>query len=193
MKKNFQLMREDFENLLGWLSTDREQAAILYEEIRQGLIRYFRFRGCADEEALADETMNRVSVKVLNFTADKNVETISFFYGFAKNIYREYLSRRRKEVRYDPALNYASPNHHERFDIEESRHKCLENCLQKLSDPDRKLVVRYYSESKIAKIELRRKIAEELELNAGTLHTKVYRIRNTLRKCIQKCLDENNR
>ncbi len=183
-------MREDFENLLHWLSADREQAGKLYEEIRQGLIRYFRFRGCAEEDALADETMNRVAVKVLSFTSDESVETINYFYGFAKNIYREYLSRRRREVELDPALNYAASNHQARFDIEEGRHKCLENCLKKLSDSDRKLVVRYYSENKIAKIELRRKIAEELELNAGTLHTKVYRLRNTLRKCIQKCLSE---
>ena len=183
-------MREDFENLLGWLSTDREQAGKLYEEIRQGLIRYFRFHGCSDENALADETMNRVAVKVLNFTSDENVETLSYFYGYAKNIYLEYLSRRRREVGFIATLDYSPLNYHESFDIEDRHHKCLESCLKSLPDTERKLVVRYYSENKIAKIELRRKIAEELGMNAGTLHTKVYRIRNTLRKCIQKCLNQ---
>lgn len=184
------MTREDFENLLGWLSTDRERAGVLYEEIRQGLIRYFRFRGCSDEDALADETMNRVAVKVLNFTSDENVETINYFYGFAKNIYLEYLSRRRREVGFDPALDYSRLSYQEHFDIEDRGHKCLESCLERLPGQERKLIVRYYSENKITKIELRRKIAEELGLNAGTLHTKVYRIRNTLRKCIEKCLDE---
>lgn len=190
MKKNFQLMREDFENLLGWLSADREQAGKLYEEIRQGLIRYFRFRGCSEEDALADETMNRVAVKVSRLTSDENVEAIHYFYGFAKNISREYLSRRRKEVEFNPILNYVLSNHQENFETEDGRHKCLEDCLKRLSDTERKLVIGYYSENKIAKIEIRRKIAEELGLNAGTLHTKVYRIRNMLRKCIHRCLNE---
>lgn len=189
MKNNFQLMREDFENLLGWLSADREQAGKLYEEIRQGLIRYFRFRGCSEEDFLADETMNRVARKVLDFTSDKNVETINFFYGFARNIYLEYRSRRRREVEFNPTLNYNRLNHQDNFDIKDERHKCLENCLKKLPETDGKLVVQYYSENKTAKIELRRKMAEELESNAGTLHTKIYRIRNILKKCIQKCLD----
>ena len=183
-------MREDFENLLGWLSTDREQAGKIYEEIRQGLIRYFRFRGCCDEDALADETMNRVAVKVLSFSSNEKVETINYFYGFAKNIYREYLSRRRREVEYNPTLNYDSSNYHEHFEIEDKRQKCLENCLKELQEEDANLVIRYYSKNKSAKIELRRKIAEELGLNAGTLQTKVYRIRKTLRICINKCLKE---
>ena len=182
-------MREDFENLLGWLSTDREHAGKLYEEIRQGLIRYFRFRGCSEEDILADETMNRVASKVLNFTSDKNVETINFFYGFARNIYREYLLRRRREVEFNPTLNYNLSNYQEKFDIEEERHKCLENCLKKLPETDGKLIVQYYSEKKTAKIKLRRKMAEDLESSPGTLHTKVYRIRNTLKKCIHKCLN----
>lgn len=182
-------MQEDFENLLDWLSRDRERAGEIYEEIRQGLIRYFRFRGCSDEDALADETINRVAVKVLSLTANENVETINYFYGFARNIYREYLARRR-EIEFNSALNYASSNHQAHSETEERRHKCLENCLKKLPDSERELVVRYYSRNKIAKIELRRKIAEELDLNAGTLHTKVYRLRNTLRKCIQKCINE---
>lgn len=190
MKKNFQLMREDFENLLGWLSADREQAGVRYEEIRRGLIRYFRFRGCPDEEALADETINRVAVKILSFGADRNFETVNFFYGFAKNIYREYLSRRRQEVEFNPAFSYDRANHSDESNIKNRRHQCLENCLKKLPVEEAKLVIRYYSESRIAKIELRKKIAAELGLNAGTLHTKVYRLRNVLKKCIQNCLNE---
>ena len=183
-------MREDFENLLGWLSADREQAGKLYEEIRQGLVRYFRFRGCSDEDALADETMNRVAAKILSFSSNEKGETINYFYGFAKNIYREYLARCRREVEYNPTLNYASSNYHEHFELEDDRHKCLENCLKKLPDSEQKLVIGYYSENKIAKVELRQKIADELGVNTGTLHTKIYRIRNILRNCIHKCLNE---
>lgn len=190
MKKDFQLKQEEFENLLDWLSADREQAGRLYEEIRSGLMRYFRFRGCSGEDALTDETINRVAVKVSGRTPNGNSETINYFYGFAKNIYLEYLSQRRREVEFNPSLNHASSNQQAHSETENRQFNCLENCLSKLPDEERKLVVRYYSENKIAKIELRRKIAEELGLNVGTLHTKIYRLRNTLRKCIQKCINE---
>lgn len=183
-------MNEDFENLLRWLSADRQQAGKLYEDIRQGLIRYFRFRGCAEEDVLADETINRVARKALNLTTGE-VETITIFYGFAKNIYLEYRTRRRKEMEFNPTLNYRKFNYYSDFDIEDERHDCLESCLRELPETDSNLIIRYYSEDKTAKIELRQKIAEELELNAGALHTRVYRIRHNLRECIHKCLSEN--
>lgn len=190
MKKNFQLMPEDFENLLGWLSADREQAGGLYEEIRQGLIRYFHFHGCSDEAALADETMNRVAVKAADFSSDKKVEPVAFIYGFARNIYREYLSHRHKEIEFNPALNYRQSNYHDNFEMADARHRCLEDCLKKLPETDDNLVIRYYSDNKIAKVEKRREMAAELGLTTGTLHMKVYRIRNILKKCIHKCLNE---
>ena len=61
--------------------------------------------------------------------------------------------------------------------------------MKKLPETDGKLIVQYYSEKKTAKIKLRRKMAVEMESNPGTLHTKIYRIRNTLKKCIHKCLN----
>lgn len=193
MNKSSQLTPENFENLLNWLETDREQAGILYEEIRQGLIRFFRFRGCNDEDVLADETFNRVAKKVLTFDAEKKAEPSVIIYGFAKNIFLEYRSRRLKEIEFKPDLNYHRSDYKSGFDFEENCLKCLDCCLKKLSETDNRLIIEYYSENKSAKIDLRKKLAEELELNAGTLHTKIYRIRINLKKCIQKCLDENNR
>lgn len=187
------LIGKDFENLLGWLSSDREQAGKIYEEIREGLIRYFRFRGCPEADVLADETLNRVAGKVSDLTKNENVETITIFYGFAKNIYLEYRTRRRKEVEFNPTLDYGRASSNNHFSLDDVRHRCLEKCLKALPPTDSDLIIQYYSEDKIAKIKLRQKLADELDLKAGTLHTKTHRIRLNLKKCIHKCLSENNR
>ena len=87
MKKDLTLTQEDFDSLLGWLSSDRDEAGVLYEKIREGLIRFFRFRGCDDPSTLADETINRVALKVNTFDSAKDVKTITYFYGFASNVF----------------------------------------------------------------------------------------------------------
>ena len=61
MRKDWFLSQEAFDALLKWLDSDREQAAMKYEEIRKRLIKIFTGRDCVEAEDLADETINRVS------------------------------------------------------------------------------------------------------------------------------------
>lgn len=191
MKKEFSLTQKDFDGLLGWLSDDREEAGRQYEKIRDGLTRFFRFRGCPDPEMLADETINRVAVKVDSLDNSKGVKTISIFYGFASHIFMEY----RRDVRNrdvslseinlpeKPTINFSDEAKTDEYD-------CLEKCLAKLSDDDKKLVINYYSKDKIEKFELRKILAETLHISSNTLYTRVYRIKAALRNCIEKCLKQ---
>ncbi|MFL6230009.1 MAG: hypothetical protein ACJ741_14655, partial [Pyrinomonadaceae bacterium] len=64
MSKQWTLTRDAFEGLLTWLDSDREQAGKKYEDIRSSLIKIFTWRGVAEAEELADETINRVARKV---------------------------------------------------------------------------------------------------------------------------------
>ena len=89
MNNNSTLEQEDFDQLLRWLSTDREEAGKKYELVREGLIRFFRYKGCHDSESLADETINRVASKVSTLDTTQNFKTITYFYGFAANILLE--------------------------------------------------------------------------------------------------------
>ena len=191
MRKEFPLSQEDFNNLLKWLSPDREEAGEKYEKIRDGLVRFFRFHRCGDPLALADETINRVANKVSAFTVNEKIKTISFFYGFAKKILLEYKSETAgKEIQIEPGLplkdKYA-------FNSEENlEFDCLEKCLAELPTDERKMVINYYSKDKSAKFEFRKKMAEKMNMRTGTLHTKVHRIRRGLRKCIENCLEKNS-
>lgn len=193
MKKDFALTQEHFDNLLSWLSPNRKQAGDKYEEIRTGLIRFFRIKGCSNPEILADETINRVAAKVHTFNFDKGVKTITYFYGFAAKIFLEYLAQtRRREVQLEPNLRLEVKHVVYFADSHEQNYDCLDDCLAKLSLDESKLIITYYGEEKSAKFELRKKLAENLNLKPGALHTKIHRIRNVLKKCVEQCLKKND-
>lgn len=193
MKKDFALTQEDFDALLGWLSSNRDESGVLYEKIREGLIRFFRFRGCADPSVLADETINRVALKVSTFDSSKNVKTITYFYGFATNVFLEYLrTAKNREVSlesedFTPARKFSAVNN-----MPDVENDCLEACLLKLPREESALVIEYYGKDKSEKFEMRRKLADTMNLKMPALHTKVFRIRSVLRKCVEKCLEKNS-
>ena len=188
MRKNFILTQDDFENLLRWLSPDREVAGEMYEKVRNGLIRFFTFRGCSDPEALTDETINRVATKVSTFTDEGQIKTITYFYGFAANIYREYLSKRSTKVMpLDENLHFNLKVPTENNEPEDTRMDCLEQCLDQLSIEDRGLIMQYYVKEKKEKIELRNELAKKMGLTPGALYLKVHRIRVGLKGCVENC------
>jgi DNA-directed RNA polymerase specialized sigma24 family protein len=193
MRKEFVLTQKDFDNLLGWLSADREEAGKKYEEIRECLVRFFRFKGCSDPAILADETINRVAVKVSSFDSDKEVKTITYFYGFAKKIYLEYISQTRKmEVQLETNCPLKD-THTIDFGANEGQDfNCLEDCLAKLPPVESKIVVMYYSRDKRAKLEQRKKMAESMNLKMGALHIKIHRIKNVLKECVKECMNKKN-
>jgi len=188
MKKQVGLIEGNFNDLLDWFSLNREEAGKKYEEIRNGLIRFFYFKGCSDAEDLADEAINRVALKLPTLDLAGNVKPINVFYGFASKIYLEYVSRiKNQEVEFDG--DFHSPN--KTLEPENKYQKCLEKCLTELSDEDGDLIVEYYCLEKAEKIEHRRKLAEKLQMNIGTIHIKIHRLRKILRQCIEKCAAEN--
>src|SRR5205807_7011414 len=86
----------DLDNLLEWLAPDREDAGRKYIEIRDGLVRYFRTKGCYESQSLADETINRVAVKLKSLDTSRDLKPVTYFYGFAKNIFLEHLAALKK-------------------------------------------------------------------------------------------------
>ena len=89
MKTEWTLTREAFDELLLWLSPDREEAGRQYEDIRRKLIRLFNCRGCDNPEELTDETINRVIKIVESKAVEYSGEPILLFYGVARNVVHE--------------------------------------------------------------------------------------------------------
>src|SRR5689334_8688146 len=89
------LRQDDFDRLLSWLDSDRERAGQLYEKIRWRLIAILASRGCAEAEALADETIDRVSRRVADIQATYVGDPAIYFLGVMNNVHHEYLKRPR--------------------------------------------------------------------------------------------------
>lgn len=183
------LRQEDFDALLALFSDDREEAGLVYEEVRSGLVRFFEAKGCRDSDMLADETLSRVAAKAQTFDRSLNKKPTAFIYGFAAKILLEYFRNPQKmRITYDRWVQSALflPVVNEEADTQAL--VCLEKCLRNISVEERELIILYYSKEKQEKIELRKRLAEELGIKMETLHMRVHRLRQSLKDCMDRCL-----
>lgn len=172
---------EQFQALLEWLGPTPEEGAQKYEEIRNRLIRMLLKRGVSDPEDLTDEALNRVTKKVLDLRHTYVGNPLWYFISVAHHVWKESLHS--KEIPFDevpdpviqPEVNFAR--------------ECLRQCLTLVAVDQRDLVLDYHVNIKKAKIDLHRKMAEELGLTTNALRLRVHRLRMTLEKCVIACLN----
>lgn len=181
MKKDWVLTQESFTALLAWLHPDPNEAGKKYEDIRRRLIKIFGCRGCCEPEDLADESINRVIIRLKDIADSFTGDPALYFYGVANKVHQEYVRRRPVPV---PPLPDAEPD-----DLERD-YACLEKCLDTLTPANRELMIEYYREEKRAKIEHRKQLADQLGLALNALRIRAHRIRTVLQQCVQKCLAE---
>ena len=180
MPSDWVMSQETFEALLDWLDSDREQAALKYEEIRIKLIKFFSATSQSEAEALADETINRVARRLNQVKDQVYGERARYFYGVARKVQLEYL--RRKQPHGEQELVPDS----DRIEIE---YACLEECVAKLSAENRELVLRYYDADGRERIEQRKLLAEKLGIAPNALRIRAFRIRAELQKCVKECVE----
>lgn len=179
---------QSFDEILAWLHPDRIQAAEIYVQLRDDLTRIFTWNRCADPDGLTDEVFDRVARKVHGVRPTYEGDPKLFFYGIARNVIKESAKRVKKHLPVeDTDLPTPDPEPEDESAI--MREECLNSCLQKLSAEKRELILSYYAKEKQAKIDYRNELARKMEISLETLRVRVYRIRGTLEKCIEQCLD----
>ena len=181
MNKEWVLTQGSFDALLAWLDPNRELAGRKYEDIRTRLIKIFSCRGCCEPEDLADETINRVTNKLKDIESSFIGEQARYFYGVANKVHLEYLRKK-------PAPTLPPPTHDP--DAIEREYNCLEKCMQRLTSDNRELVLQYYQEEKQAKIDHRKRLAEQLGIALNALRIRAHRIRASLHECVRNCVRE---
>jgi DNA-directed RNA polymerase specialized sigma24 family protein len=181
-KKEWELTEQAFSKFLAWLNPDPNKAGQSYENIRHKLINIFVCRGCTCPEDLTDETINRVIRKMQGIGETYVGDRALYFYGVARNVYLEYV-RQRPVPAVPPAPPPDDPSSEEEL-------ACLEKCLQGITPRSRDLVMDYFREEKHAKIELRKKMAEQLGIPLNALRIRACRIRANLEECVSNCLRE---
>jgi DNA-directed RNA polymerase specialized sigma24 family protein len=181
MKTEWILTKESFDTLLAWLDANPEAAARKYEQIRTRLIRIFVCRGCLESEDLADETIDRVARRLNDIAATFTGDPARYFYGVANKIHLEYL--RRKPIPPPPV-----PDDDTDTDQDAREYECLERCMQQLSPKNRELVLEYYQEERWAKIDHRKRLANQLGIALNALRIRACRIRASLLECVKNCV-----
>lgn len=182
------MLSDEFERLLFQLDDDRERAGEKYEDIRRRLVRFFTWNDCFPEEDLADMTFDRVASKL----PSESIHSIeAFIWGVAKNVRREFYKRPQPmnidELPPDRAPRTKSPEAIViEFTEEQRLQRCLQECIQKLSDPERELFIEY--EHYAAKAQKMESLAAQLELTVSALRTRAHRIRHRVEACTSKCV-----
>lgn len=182
MNKNWELSQEEFDALLAWLASDREKAAMEYEQIRRNLIKLFTARGCLEPEDLADETINRVTRRLKDIEKDFTGDRARYFVGVANKVYMEYLRRKAPQSMPPP------PEDPNRIELE---YNCLERCVARLSESDRDLLLQYHRAEGQNESEYRKSLAQALGIAPNALRIRVYRIRVALKECVEKCVERS--
>jgi DNA-directed RNA polymerase specialized sigma24 family protein len=186
MRKDWVLTQEALDGLFDWLDEDRQQAALEYEKIRRKLIRIFVGRRCHVAEELADETINRVTVKVQKLVVYEGDKAL-YFYAVANNVYREWLrdpARTNCEPPVFKAVTPSEPNE------DEDKYECLERCWKELNEDSRSLFLEYNREEKSAKIKHRHRLAQQYGIASNALRIRAHRVRARLKQCVTDCLEQ---
>ena len=172
--------RNEFNELLSWLDSNREQAAQKYETIRAGLVKILLYSSCAEAESLADEVINRVASKVGELQGSYTGDPARYFYGVAKHVAHEH---KRKAQKLTPLIDelHAPPSPEPPDELAD---QCLERCMQKLGPADQEIIRRYYEADTAG----RKRLAQSLGITVINLRVKVSRIIQPLKKCVNKCM-----
>ncbi len=177
------LTDQAFGAFLNWFSPDHETAATQYLKLREKLVTFFKRKGCAHSDELADRTLDRAAVIAWK-EPGKYPNPQALCYGVAGRVWLEYC----KEIvpgELDPE-NIPTPDR-EDCDFKEHETVCLSFCMDGLPQRERDLIMQYHRFRGQEKIEVRRRLSEEYG-GLNQLRIKTCRIRAKLHNCIQSCV-----
>ena len=189
MARDSAIPPESFDEILAWLNPDRDVAGTIYVQLRQDLTKIFTWNRCPDPDGLTDEVFDRVAKKVHEIRKTYVGDPKLYFYGFARNLIKEIPKKIKTQISLQGTEPASDPRREAEQETANMREDCLRSCLQKLSKEKRELIVAYYARDKQAKIDHRTEMAQRLGISVETLRVKAFRIRVTLERCLERCID----
>lgn len=180
------ITQEQFDLLLDWLDPNREVAGKKYETIRAGLIRVFVSKGFNDAEDLADETINRVIIRLPEMRDTYVGDPVRFFHGVARNVIREAL--RRREIATDVIVIWVDEK-----PVTGVERECLDTCLGLLPEEKSDLILDYYLYEGHDKIEHHKRMAKALGISEGALRGRAHHIRKDLEHSLNKMISQKTK
>jgi DNA-directed RNA polymerase specialized sigma24 family protein len=178
------LTKDSLDCLLSCLDQNRERAGEKYETLRRGLVRFFEWRGCAFADQHADETIDRVARKMAEGEQIRSIP--SYLVAVARFVYLEVV---REQEKINTALRQIPQNPAtQQPQSEDARLDCVRACLESLPAESYRLLMDYYQGQTRAKIDSRRRMAENSGISSHALRMRLHRIRLKLEECAMDCI-----
>jgi RNA polymerase sigma factor (sigma-70 family) len=201
MPERADLAEGSWSNLLDFLDPTRRgkqglsrdsDAEARYVEITRKLVCYFAARGCRDAEDLAMTTVLRVAAKCGGVDSSGYDDRVGYFYGVARNVLHESFRASARDAKTSDAfraefLRLPTPDPRS-WRAKEAVHRCLDQCMSKLTGRARRLLMSYYAGEAGETIEGHRTLAEEFGKSVNALRIEVHRVRKTIRQCVFTCV-----
>ena len=182
------LTSESLNRLLAEFSGDERQAAAAYTNLRDSLVRFFQLKGDFAPDAAADETLDRVAVKIAENTPIDNVTKYSF--GVARLIFLERLRFSQKET--NAVKDYYAEKNTAASDSDTDEVNFFRECFRDLPSADRNFLQSYFTDLPYQKLtELRRRLTVETSVSVEQMRVKIFRLRKRLETCV-RAKRENN-
>jgi DNA-directed RNA polymerase specialized sigma24 family protein len=176
-----------FSRLLQRLDPDPDRAATAYKKLREALERFFDWRGAWPPDECADETLDRLALKL------GSGQQIDDLRGYARGIARLVLLEWRRHPHTVSISERTTRADWPAQPVEETTHEglmvCFDRCLAALTAESRNLVLAYYVAERRQKINNRRHLARRLGLSENALRCRVQRVRDRLERCVQICTE----
>jgi DNA-directed RNA polymerase specialized sigma24 family protein len=174
-----------FARLLGRLGPDAESAGLAYESLRRALVGFFTWRGAATPEECADETLDRLALRLGEGTEVQDVPR--FARGIARLVLLEHW--RRPDAQRVPIEEGApAPPSSPPAPSDDVMHACLDRCLGALPAEARDLILGYYVAEGRGRIDSRKRMAQTMGLSETALRNRAQRLRDRLERCIGGCV-----
>jgi DNA-directed RNA polymerase specialized sigma24 family protein len=169
------------------LDADQEVAGEKYEVLRRKLMIFFECRKCKTaSEDLADETITRVMRR--NCEGVHIDDATRYAYGVARIVAKEdYVKSRRADSTRDELLRRHGDSYIEKKDGEDGEllHQAFDECLNELSDGNRKFILEYYENTGRKKIDNRNSLTEKLAVSRNAVTLRAYQLRKKIDKCVK--------
>jgi DNA-directed RNA polymerase specialized sigma24 family protein len=134
---------------------------------------------------MADDCIDRVIRKLPEIIDSYTGNPEAYFCGVAKYVALEWKKKERLLEPLPETLTLAALD----SDEMEQYGDCLDECLDKLAKPSRELALEFYRYAKREKIDHRAALAARLGISANGLRCRAHRVRETLEKCVQECVN----
>lgn len=198
LKKDWVLTADAFKKLLLGFDEDQEKASLIYEDIRQRLIRQFNVNQSLIADEQADEVFNRVARKISeeDFILDRE-NPYSYFHQIARYVLLEYQRQNRRKILGLDDLTASEEPSYNTFELMKKANEklraelglnALRKCREHLNEQEIMMLDKYNSALGKDKKHLHEQLAQSLVKSQNALKIAINRVRKKLIECAKKKL-----